>query len=79
MKFQVDLVQPRVVRIGAQFEPEEHWTAILGLRDEHVGSVDLWVKANNMGRRTSYDMWRLNSPSDVTAFMLYWHLRPYDG
>lgn len=41
--------------------------------DEHeAGEIDQFVQANQLGLRTSYDMWKLNSDAAVTMFKLKW-------
>lgn len=41
--------------------------------DEHeAAEIDQFVQANQLGLRTSYDMWKLNSDAAVTLFKLKW-------
>ena len=52
--------------------PSSHAGAPLGyaISDNDVEEIDQFVQKNQLGRRVSYDMWKLNSAAAVTVFKL---------
>lgn len=42
------------------------------IEEHEANEIDQFVQANQLGQRTSYDMWKLNSDAAVTMFKLKW-------
>lgn len=42
------------------------------IKEHEANEIDQFVQANQLGQRTSYDMWKLNSDAAVTMFKLKW-------
>lgn len=49
-----------------------HPDAFDTLTEEESMAVDTWVEDSKIGRRISWDMWRLRDEEAITLFMLKW-------
>ena len=43
-----------------------------GLREQDLVHVQQWCVENHCGTRMSFDQWRFDNESQVTAFLLRW-------
>ena len=46
---------------------------LLALTEEDVMTIDTWVIERELGKRVSYNMWKLNNNEAVTMFLLTWN------
>lgn len=42
------------------------------ISDSDAEEIATWVSSNELGRRTAYDRWKLNSKQAISLFLLKW-------
>lgn len=62
-------IRPVPESVTEEFFPN---ISIPTLTEAEALDIDLWIVDNNLGRRMSFDQWKLRSSSAVTAVRLKW-------
>jgi hypothetical protein len=57
------------VRVKHYSDPPSYYNAIT---EAEAVEITEWVTERDMGKRISYDIWKLKSRACVTAFLLHW-------
>lgn len=55
--------------VVARWDHQQEWDYSV---DEQLIEVAHWVRDNKFGKRMSYDMFKLNSKTHLTMFLLKW-------
>lgn len=42
------------------------------ITEDEAIAIDHWIKENNLGKRMSFDQWKMRSSSAITAVRLKW-------
>ena len=61
--------------VELNIEPSDEQTFDNSLTDVQVQGVNSWVQEKELGKWMSFNQWKLNTPSAVTAFIIFWHGR----
>lgn len=74
----MDPKKPLTVRIQWSINSfSNSWQDLRIISEDDMLTINAWVLQSNLGKRMSFDTWKLKNAEAVTAFVLYWDNREW--